>query len=119
MDNPSKSNPPGAPHPVRAAAVFAARLRSWGVDDDSLLLAYDESNGMWAARFWWMTAKWLGHTQVAVLQGGLSRWRSLDLPVTTALPPFSVIRMSPETDAFTSSRNPLRALCRGLNHKTA
>ena len=81
------ATPRSGRHPLPTPASFAERLRAWGVDDDSLLLAYDESNGMWASRFWWMTAKWLGHSQVAVLEGGLCRWRALDLPVTTALPP--------------------------------
>ena len=67
-------------------ADFAAKLRYWGVDDDSLLLAYDDATGMWASRFWWMTARWLGHAQVAVLDGGLRRWRELGLPTTAGIP---------------------------------
>ncbi len=73
-------------HPLPAPDAFAARLRAWGVRDDSLLLAYDDANGMWASRFWWMTAKWLGHGHVAVLEGGLRRWRALGLPTTADLP---------------------------------
>lgn len=74
-------------HPLPSPDGFAARLRAWGVREDSLLLAYDEASGLWAARFWWMTAKWLGHRHVAVLDGGLRRWAALGLPVTTAVPP--------------------------------
>lgn len=70
-------------HPLPRPDGFAARLRAWGVDDDSLVLAYDDAGGIWAARFWWMVAKWLGHRHVAVLDGGLRRWRALGLPVTT------------------------------------
>jgi thiosulfate/3-mercaptopyruvate sulfurtransferase len=73
-------------HPLPDAQEFAARLRRWGVDDDSLLLAYDDANGMWASRFWWMTAKWLGHRHVAVLDGGVRHWLELGLPITTDLP---------------------------------
>lgn len=69
-------------HPLPDPRDFAARLRAWGVDDDSLLVAYDDSTGMWAARFWWMTAKWLGHRNVAVLDGGMRRWQELGLAVT-------------------------------------
>jgi thiosulfate/3-mercaptopyruvate sulfurtransferase len=74
-------------HPLPTPESFAARLRAWGVDDDSLLVAYDDSTGMWAARFWWMTAKWLGHPQVAVLDGGLRHWTALGLPTTAAPTP--------------------------------
>ena len=73
-------------HPLPEPADFAAKLRYWGVDDDSLLLAYDDAAGMWASRFWWMTARWLGHAQVAVLDGGLRRWRELGLPTTAGIP---------------------------------
>jgi thiosulfate/3-mercaptopyruvate sulfurtransferase len=74
-------------HPLPPPDGFAARLRAWGVNDDSLLLAYDDASGLWAARFWWMAAKWLGHRHVAVLDGGLRRWAALGLPVTTDTPP--------------------------------
>jgi thiosulfate/3-mercaptopyruvate sulfurtransferase len=42
---------------------------------------------MWASRFWWMATRWFGHPRVAVLDGGLQRWTSRGLPVTTEAPP--------------------------------
>lgn len=77
------TSPKSGRHPLPDPQDFAARLRRWGVDDDSLLLAYDDATGMWASRFWWMTAKWLGHRHVAVMDGGLRRWLQLGLPTTT------------------------------------
>ena len=70
-------------HPLPDSQDFAARLWRWGVDDDSLLFAYDDAAGMWASRFWWMTSNWLGHRHVAVMDGGLRRWLLLGLPTTT------------------------------------
>lgn len=72
-------------HPLPSPAAFEARLRSWGVNADSLVVAYDDDNGMYAARLWWML-RWLGHDEVAVLDGGLRRWLRLGLPVTDELP---------------------------------
>jgi thiosulfate/3-mercaptopyruvate sulfurtransferase len=83
-------------HPLPSAGVFAARLRAWGVDEDSLLLAYDDASGLWAARFWWMTAVWLGHRHVALLDGGLRAWTGLGLPTTADVPP------TPATGNFTA-----------------
>lgn len=73
-------------HPLPAPDGFAARMRAWGIDDDSLVLAYDDASGMWASRLWWMAARWLGHAHVAVLDGGWRRWTSLGLPVTADMP---------------------------------
>ena len=77
------TSPKSGRHPLPDPQDLAARLRRWGVDDDSLLLAYDDATGMWASRFWWMTAKWLGHRHVAVMEGGMRRWLQLELPTTT------------------------------------
>ena len=78
--------PTSGRHPLPPPDGFAARLRAWGVNEDSLVLAYDDANGMWAARFWWMTAKWLGHRHVAVLDGGFRRWQALGFAVTSDIP---------------------------------
>jgi thiosulfate/3-mercaptopyruvate sulfurtransferase len=72
-------------HPLPSPAAFETRLRSWGVSADSLVVAYDDGNGMYAARLWWML-RWLGHDEVAVLDGGLRRWLKLGLPVTDEVP---------------------------------
>jgi len=73
-------------HPLPAPETLEARLRSWGVDGDSQVVAYDDANGMYAARLWWML-RWLGHEAVAVLDGGLRRWMQLDLPLTDEVRP--------------------------------
>jgi thiosulfate/3-mercaptopyruvate sulfurtransferase len=72
-------------HPLPAPEEFAARLRAWGVNADSRVVAYDDSNGAYAARLWWML-RWLGHDDVAVLDGGMRRWLQLGLPLTGDVP---------------------------------
>ena len=72
-------------HPLPAVADFEARLRRWGVRGDSPVVAYDDGNGMYAARLWWML-RWLGHEDVAVLDGGLRRWEQLGLPLDDVEP---------------------------------
>ena len=73
-------------HPLPSPEAFAATLRSWGVNRDSLVVAYDERHGAYAARLWWML-RWLGHAQTCVLDGGYARWTELGLPVTSDVPP--------------------------------
>lgn len=61
-------------HPLPAAAVFGAAMRSAGVDVDSRVVVYDASGGFSAARLWWLLQHF-GHHAVAVLDGGLPAWR--------------------------------------------
>ena len=72
-------------HPLPAPADFADWLRSRGVNRDSRVVAYDDGNGMYAARLWWML-RWLGHDEVAVLDGGMRRWLQLGLPLSDEVP---------------------------------
>jgi thiosulfate/3-mercaptopyruvate sulfurtransferase len=79
------ATPTSGRHPLPAPDVFAALLREWGVNDDSLVVAYDDGNGMYAARLWWML-RWLGHDDAAVLDGGMRRWIQLGLPTSDEVP---------------------------------
>lgn len=60
-------------HPLPAPAALAATLSRWGIDRTTQVVAYDDSGGMYAARFWWLL-RWLGHDRVAVLDGGIKAW---------------------------------------------
>ena len=71
-------------HPLPERAAFIATLRSWGISDDSQVVAYDAHGGMFAARLWWLL-RWVGHAPVAVLDGGIGAWSAQGLPVTTEL----------------------------------
>jgi thiosulfate/3-mercaptopyruvate sulfurtransferase len=61
------------PLPTREAAV--AHLASLGFANDLPVVAYDTTGGMYAARLWWML-RWVGHTAVQVLDGGLQAWQA-------------------------------------------
>ena len=60
-------------HPLPDPQRFAARLAAAGVNSSSQVVAYDDTGGMYAARLWWML-RWIGHSSVAVLDGGLKAW---------------------------------------------
>ena len=72
-------------HPLPSPAEFEARLRAWGVNRDSLVVAYDDGNSMYAARLWWMM-RWVGHEPARVLDGGMRRWMQLGLPLDDSVP---------------------------------
>jgi thiosulfate/3-mercaptopyruvate sulfurtransferase len=50
-----------------------AVVRRFGVQNHHQVVLYDDAGGAYAARAWWMF-RWLGHSDVAVLDGGLASW---------------------------------------------
>jgi len=69
-------------HPLPQVEVLAATFGRWGIDERVQVIAYDQGSGAYAARLWWLL-RWLGHTQVAVLNGGLAAWERAGLPLST------------------------------------
>lgn len=72
-------------HPLPDPERFARFLRGCGAGADSQLVAYDAGGDMFAARFWFLS-RWIGHDDVAVLDGGFAAWTALGYPVTSELP---------------------------------
>lgn len=67
-------------HPLPEKEMFVRRLAELGVDDDTWAIAYDNANGMFAARLWWMLG-WVGHTRRSVLDGTMANWQQAGLRV--------------------------------------
>lgn len=63
------------PHMAPSAEKFAARVRKLGLGDGNRIVVYDTSGLFSAARVWWMF-RLFGHDDVAVLEGGLPKWKS-------------------------------------------
>jgi thiosulfate/3-mercaptopyruvate sulfurtransferase len=69
------------PHMLPAESAFARRMEALGLDDRDDLVVYDGSgNNLSAARVWW-TFRVFGHPRVAVLDGGIGKWRREHRPV--------------------------------------
>ena len=72
-------------HPLPEPGQFMAWLGANGVDGNTQVVAYDYAGGASATRLWWML-RWLGHDDVAVLDGGWEAWIKAGAPVTADLP---------------------------------
>ncbi len=73
-------------HPLPARVAFAAWLRAQGLKRGGQVVACDSSGGAWAARAWWLL-RWIGHAEVAVLDGGKQAWAAAGLPMETGEAP--------------------------------
>jgi len=58
-----------------SAEHLQAAYRAAGVSDDSQVVFYSSGHMMWATRAWWMLHS-CGHGNVAVLDGGLEKWKA-------------------------------------------
>lgn len=72
-------------HPLPDAEALTDHLAKLGAEDDTQIVVYDRSGGMFAARAWWLF-QWLGHRAAAVLDGGFEAWQAQGLPVDQQVP---------------------------------
>ena len=76
-------------------AEFAALMTRLGIGPTTRVIAYDERAGIYAARLWWIL-NYYGHSNVALLNGGWTKWAAeqraavTDVPTPTAPAPFTV-----------------------------
>jgi thiosulfate/3-mercaptopyruvate sulfurtransferase len=60
-------------HPLPDAHALAQTFSRLGITSGVQVVAYDQGNGMFASRLWWLL-RWLGHDAAAVLDGGFAKW---------------------------------------------
>ena len=63
------------PHMLPSPEKFSSRMRKMGIGDGKRVIVYDAAGLFSAARVWWML-KVFGHDDVAVLDGGLPKWKA-------------------------------------------
>jgi thiosulfate/3-mercaptopyruvate sulfurtransferase len=64
---------------------FAAVMQRCAIGPDTHVVAYDDANGMFAARLWW-DLQYYGHSKVSVLDGGWQKWLAEGRPVDDTIP---------------------------------
>ncbi|HJW00596.1 MAG TPA: sulfurtransferase [Arthrobacter sp.] len=67
-------------HPLPPLGQFQSSAQRWGISDDDVVVAYDDTGNLAAARLWWMLRN-AGFAAVYLLDGGLAAWRAAGLPV--------------------------------------
>ena len=61
--------------------AFAQAVAALGIGDGDQVVIYDDAATRSAARAWW-SFRLMGHDRVAVLDGGLAKWRAEGRPLT-------------------------------------
>lgn len=76
LSGPVQPGGQGGRHPLPEPQVLADWMGTAGIGNDSVVVCYDDpqgGQGFAAARAWWLL-RWLGHSQVYVLDGGWPAW---------------------------------------------
>ena len=73
-------------HPLPDPSTLSGTLGRLGVTRGVQVIAYDQDAGMWASRLWWLL-RWMGHDEVAVLDGGFAKWLAEARPTSAAEEP--------------------------------
>ena len=79
-----KTNDQKGRHPLPDPDTLKRTLGLWGVAEGVQVVAYDQDNGMYASRLWWLL-RYLGHSAVAVLDGGLTKWTREGRPAASGV----------------------------------
>jgi len=80
-DHYQKSGSTGRVH-IYNPEEFATFAEELGIGDDTLVIAYDNSMGLYAARLWW-ALNYYGHDNVKIMNGGWRKWLREKRPITT------------------------------------
>jgi len=85
------------PHMMPSAELFAEKVGALGISNDCQVVVYDQHGIYSAPRAWWMFRAF-GHDNVAVLDGGLAKWRAEGREITDA-------SVSPAPAVFSATLN--------------
>jgi thiosulfate/3-mercaptopyruvate sulfurtransferase len=73
------------PHMIPSPELFARKMEGLGIGDDERVIVYDSAGLSSAGRAWWML-RLFGHHNVALLDGGLPKWKADGRPLETVAP---------------------------------
>ncbi len=74
----------GGRHPLPDMNKFVENMKALGINDDSIIVIYDDGNLAIAGRLWWML-KYIGKKEVYILKGGLNQWKDNGFELTTEI----------------------------------
>ncbi|HJP27343.1 MAG TPA: rhodanese-like domain-containing protein [Dehalococcoidia bacterium] len=84
---------------IQGPEQFAQTMANLGIDNDTLVIGYNRSGGVYSFRLMW-ALHYYGHTNVRVLDGGLEKWVAEGRETTT-----EVTSYAGRTGTFSATEN--------------
>ncbi|MCJ8341178.1 MAG: sulfurtransferase [Pseudomonadales bacterium] len=88
-------------HPLPEIAAITRLFSELGIAEKTQVVVYDDCGGAMAARAWWLL-QWLGHSNAAVLDGGINAWRTANYPLTSSIPTVAGVHFVRRSSDFAS-----------------
>lgn len=85
LANAAIRDPKNPPSFVPTPRDFETLIGGLGISNRTRVVAYDERGGIYAARLWWIL-NYYGHSNVALLDGGWTKWSKEGRETTAAAP---------------------------------
>ncbi len=86
------------PHMIPSPERFSAKMAERGIGNGDKIIVYDANGLSSAGRAWWLL-RLFGHDNVALLDGGLPKWKAEGRPLETAAPIISQRQFTARFDA--------------------
>jgi len=85
LSSPPQKSGEGGRHPLPNIELFEKKLQQLGLNSTSHVVIYDQSSAVFAGRLWWML-RYLGHSHVQILDGGLDAWQKSGYGLSKQVP---------------------------------
>lgn len=82
-------------HPLPPVQDLVETIQSLGISNHTQVIVYDDEGGGYAVRLWWIL-RYLGHTHVAVLDGGIQAWVGSGFDLTSEIAKQPLGQFTPE-----------------------
>lgn len=61
--------------------LLEEQVRKAGIGKDTMVVVYDDAGGLYSAQLFW-ALEMLGHSKIALLNGGITKWKRENLPLS-------------------------------------
>jgi thiosulfate/3-mercaptopyruvate sulfurtransferase len=104
----------GGRHPLPSIHSLERTMGRLGINEDTVVVAYDDEGGAFASRLWWVLT-YLGHEHVYVLGEGYTKWKSSGYAVDDVIPTYThtQFKANPQHEMLTTQEEVLTAVQQG------
>ncbi len=103
----------GGRHPLPNMKNFLRKVEDVGIDNDTTVIIYDEKEGAFSGRCWWLF-QYIGHEKVYILNGGFSAWKKAGGKTESSVPVYPQKSYRPSfNETIAASLDEVRSIASG------